>query len=146
MDYHNDENQNPITPGPSTRMPGTSNESHWTPFHAEVNTPGITIDLDRFDDNDLCVLATRALNTIKQQGIQHIHPFLQQPRQPDVFENAKIEQIICAGLKPQYDGSPEKLLPTLNLIHIRRKMKFGTLPHLWNKTMKKSILFSIFPS
>jgi hypothetical protein len=43
------------------------------------------------------------------------------PRQPDMCENAKVEQIICSGLKPAYDGSSARLLPTLNLIHIRRK-------------------------
>jgi hypothetical protein len=42
-------------------------------------------------------------------------------RQPDMWENAKVEQIICSGLKPAYDGSSERLLPTLSLIHIRRK-------------------------
>jgi hypothetical protein len=39
----------------------------------------------------------------------------------NISDNAKIEQIICSGLHPKYDGSPSSLLPTLNLIHIRRK-------------------------
>jgi hypothetical protein len=39
----------------------------------------------------------------------------------DIWENAQIEQVMCAGLKPLYDGSPERLLPTLQLIHIRRQ-------------------------
>jgi hypothetical protein len=48
------------------------------------------------------------------------------PRPPvssvhDIWENARIEQVMCTGLKPPYDGSPEQLLPTLNLIHIRRQ-------------------------
>jgi hypothetical protein len=38
---------------------------------------------------------------------------------PDMWDNAKVEQIICAGLKPVYDGSPDKLIQTMNLIHIR---------------------------
>jgi len=41
-------------------------------------------------------------------------------RLPDMWENEKVE-IICAGLKPPYDGTPDKLIPTLNLIHIRRQ-------------------------
>lgn len=43
------------------------------------------------------------------------------PRPADMWENAKIEQIICAGLKPPYDGSPDLLIPTMNLINIRRR-------------------------
>jgi hypothetical protein len=42
-------------------------------------------------------------------------------RQFDAFGNAKYEQIACLGLKPPYDGSPSDLIPTLNLIHIRRQ-------------------------
>jgi hypothetical protein len=38
-----------------------------------------------------------------------------------MWENAKVEQIICSGLKHPYDGSPDALIPTLNLIHIRRR-------------------------
>jgi hypothetical protein len=42
-------------------------------------------------------------------------------RVPDMWDNAKIEQYMCAGLKTLYDGSPDRLIPTLNLIHIRRQ-------------------------
>jgi hypothetical protein len=42
-------------------------------------------------------------------------------RMPDMWENAKVEQIICAGLKPPYDGTADNLIPTLNLINIRRR-------------------------
>jgi hypothetical protein len=42
-------------------------------------------------------------------------------RPSDMWDNAKVEQIICPGLKPLYDGSPEKLTPTMNLIIIRRR-------------------------
>jgi len=42
-------------------------------------------------------------------------------KQFDMWENAKVEQIICAGLKPAYDGTPDNLIPTLNLINIRRR-------------------------
>jgi len=55
-----------------------------------------------------------------------INPPRTPPRPPvysvhDIWENARIEQVMCTGLKPHYDGSPEQLLPTLNLIHIRRQ-------------------------
>jgi hypothetical protein len=42
-------------------------------------------------------------------------------RTPDMWENAKVKQIICAGLKPPYDGNADNLIPTLNLINIRRR-------------------------
>jgi len=42
-------------------------------------------------------------------------------RTPDMWENPKVEQIICAGLKPPYDGNADNLIPTLNLINIRRR-------------------------
>ena len=42
-------------------------------------------------------------------------------RIPDMWENAKVEQIICSGLKPPFDGSAENLIPTLNLINIQRR-------------------------
>jgi hypothetical protein len=122
MDNPTDENHNPITPGPQNR--GREQES--SPF---AGTTGISSprtrssrNFDDLDDNELCVLATMALNTIRQRGIPHVFPVTPSPpKQPDIFENAKVEQIICSGLKPPYDGAPEKLLPTLNLIHIRRK-------------------------
>jgi hypothetical protein len=40
---------------------------------------------------------------------------------PDIFDNAKYEALACIGLKPRYDGSPKDLLPTLDLIDVRRK-------------------------
>eukprot|EP00590_Aulacoseira_subarctica_P005156 CAMPEP_0172437828 /NCGR_PEP_ID=MMETSP1064-20121228/72466_1 /TAXON_ID=202472 /ORGANISM="Aulacoseira subarctica , Strain CCAP 1002/5" /LENGTH=256 /DNA_ID=CAMNT_0013186333 /DNA_START=673 /DNA_END=1443 /DNA_ORIENTATION=- len=40
---------------------------------------------------------------------------------PDMFDNAKYEALACAVLKPRYDGSPKELLPTLDLIDVRRK-------------------------
>jgi hypothetical protein len=41
--------------------------------------------------------------------------------QPDAFDNAKHELITCAGLKPRCNSSPNDLILTLNLIHIRHQ-------------------------
>jgi hypothetical protein len=38
----------------------------------------------------------------------------------DIYDNARFEQITCTGLPQKYDGSPDNLIPTLNLIHICR--------------------------
>jgi hypothetical protein len=120
MDPQTDENQNPVTLGPFNRNSTSTNASQQHPSQTKARSNHIHGNFDQLDDNELCVLATMALNTIRQRGIPHVFPLLQQPKQPDMFDNAKIEHIICAGLKPPYDGSPEKLLSTLNLIQIRR--------------------------
>jgi hypothetical protein len=104
-DLQTNKNQAPVTPGLTSYHNNNSN-------------------YDDLNNSELCVLTALALNTIKECGIPHVLPFTQQqPRQPDIFKNAKIEQIICSGLKPQYDRSPDKLLQTLNLIHIHHKNK-----------------------
>jgi len=48
----------------------------------------------------------------------------------DAFDNAKSEQIECMGLKPHYDGSPTKLILTLNIVYIIvDNMKHIIQPH-----------------
>jgi hypothetical protein len=42
-----------------------------------------------------------------------------------MWENAKVEKIICSGLQPPYDRSSDKLIPTLNLFTSGIKMKSG---------------------
>jgi hypothetical protein len=117
MDVPNDKNQTPITPGPPSQT--QAHNSHCNDASTSQN-PSKTSNrnFDDLDDHELCVLATMALNTIKQPGIPHIFPLLQQPKKPDIFEYMMIKQIICSGLKPPYDGSPDKVLETSNLIHI----------------------------
>jgi hypothetical protein len=62
-------------------------------------------------------------------------PILNQPLQqlvtsrditPDIYSNARFEQIACAGLSVKFDGTAENLIPTLDLIHICR------LNEVWN--------------
>jgi hypothetical protein len=85
------ENQIPVTGGLSTNRLSSHSNSNF----------------DDLNDTELCGLARFALNITVQ---------LTQPQQPDFFDNAKIEQIICSGLKLQYDGSPDKLLQTLRTL------------------------------
>jgi hypothetical protein len=57
----------------------------------------------------------------------------------------RIEQIICSGLKPPYDGSSERLLLTLQLIHIRRQNEVwspATYLQQGNKTIDLVLQFS----
>jgi hypothetical protein len=81
-----------------------------------------------FTDQDLSRLIHAAATALRVRGLPPVPAssppppqVLHQPCGPDMWDNAKIEQIICTGLKPQYDCTPDKLLPTLNLIHIRRR-------------------------
>jgi hypothetical protein len=48
-------------------------------------------------------------------------PYPPSARQPDMWDNAKVKQIICAGIKPAYNGFPDQIIPTLNLINIHRR-------------------------
>jgi len=52
-------------------------------------------------------------------------PLPSPPRQPpaitpDFFSNAKYEDIVCKPFKPQFDGTPDNLVPFLNRLDIRR--------------------------
>jgi hypothetical protein len=58
------------------------------------------------------------LNLLPQQNQGSLPP---PSRSSDMWENVKIEQIICSGIKPIYDGTPDNLIPTLNSIQIRRR-------------------------
>jgi hypothetical protein len=40
---------------------------------------------------------------------------------PDIYDNARFEQIACAGLTPKYKGSPDQLILTLNLINLHHQ-------------------------
>jgi len=109
-------------------------------IHGSVTpAPAQAVDaLSTINDDDLLALATRALGALRHRGLtRHLpiapatlfslpiqypsRPFTPAPCQPDMWENAKIEKIICAGLSPPYDGSSDTLIPTLNRIHIQQK-------------------------
>jgi hypothetical protein len=99
------ENQHTVIPGYQTPLPGTQRPANFK-------------DLN---DDELQVLVSLAINTLRDRGIAvpgMVPPML---KTPDIFDNAKFEQIACAGLDTRYDGSPERLIPTLNAIHIRRQ-------------------------
>jgi hypothetical protein len=110
----------PTVPGPAI-TPTAVRRSEIDPF-------------SKFADQDLTHLISVALNALQARGLPPLPQLTQPPpsqqltlpapppaRVFDMWDNAKVEQIICAGLKPQYDGSPEKLIPTLNLINLRRR-------------------------
>jgi hypothetical protein len=104
------ENQVPITPGHQSGAGSTF-----------LHRPSAQENFRDLDDNELQVLVTLALNTLRDRGV-HLPPILPSaPKTPDIFDNARFEQIACAGLQEKYDGRPDSLIPTLNAIHIRRQ-------------------------
>jgi hypothetical protein len=104
-----DENRSPVTPGQSS---ATS-----TPF---LHRPTSSSNFNDLNDEELQVLTSLALNALRTRGIS-MNAIPHVPKVPDIFDNAKYEQIACAGLQPKYNGSPDELIPTLNMIHIRRQ-------------------------
>jgi hypothetical protein len=101
----NNENQFSVTPGYQIPLPGSQRPEKFR-------------DLN---DDELQVLVSLAINTLRDRGLTIPSMVPQASRTPNIYDNAKFEQIACAGLEPKYDGSPEKLIPTLNAIHIRRQ-------------------------
>jgi hypothetical protein len=104
-----DENRSPVTPGQSS---ATS-----TPF---LHRPTSSANFNDLNDEELQVLTSLALNALRTRGIS-MNAIPHVPKVPDIFDNAKYEQIACAGLQLKYNGSPDELIPTLNMIHIRRQ-------------------------
>jgi hypothetical protein len=104
------ENQAPVTPGHHGAGPSTILQDQ--------------LRRDKFQDLDneeLKILASLAVNTLRDRGIMYSTVISPAPKPPDMFDNAKFEQIACAGLKPPYNGSSSDLIPTLNAIHFRRQ-------------------------
>jgi len=101
-----------------------------TPRHQRAQTSNDEL-FSELGDRDLSAIIQAAALALQNRGwppppslLPHASlagPSSFPQRVPDMWDNAKVEQIICAGLKQVYDGSQEKLLPTLNLIQIRRK-------------------------
>jgi hypothetical protein len=102
--------QFPITPGQP--------DIPTTPF---LRRPTDQRDFQNLNNEELQVLATLTLNALKDRGISFPPIPYSVPKHPDIFDNAKFEQIACAGLQPKYNGSPDELIPTLNAIHIQRQ-------------------------
>ncbi len=77
-------------------------------------------NFSELNNDELFALVTLANKTLKERGAATTSPQAN-PKEPDIYDNAKFEQIACAGLQPKYDGTADKLIPILNLIHIRRQ-------------------------
>lgn len=88
-------------------------------------------------NNELQLLAQYALTTLKSRGLPiPLHPSESPIVSPptltlsiskvytakmDIYHISRCEQIACTCLLSKYDGSPNQLSPTLNLIHLHRQ-------------------------
>jgi hypothetical protein len=59
------------------------------------------------NDEKLQVLVSLAINTSRDRGLPVPSTILPAIKVPDIYDNAKFEQIACSGLDPKYNGSPE---------------------------------------
>jgi hypothetical protein len=86
-----------------------------------IRHPAEEPNLRNLNDEELQLLIMMAINTLRNRGVSFPMSVPAAPKVPDIFDNAKFEQIACNGLQPKYNGSPEELIPTSNVIHIRRQ-------------------------
>lgn len=93
----NRENQNPVTPG------HINNENP-----SFLSRPQQHENFRDLDNDELQVLISLAINTLKDRGVSPPLTATVTPKAPDIFDNARFEQIACAGLQPKYNGSPAK--------------------------------------
>jgi hypothetical protein len=77
-------------------------------------------NFNTLSNDELFVLASLANKALQERGATST-PSSISSKLPDMFDNAKFEQIACTGLKPRYDGTADALIPFLNSIHIRRQ-------------------------
>ena len=98
------------------RTPAAESERDASAFLRRPNSDKFS----ELNDDELLVLASLATKTLRDRGA-YTAQLTALSKTHDVWDNAKLEQIICNGLKPRYDGSPSNLIPTLNMIHIRRQ-------------------------
>jgi hypothetical protein len=90
--------------------PSVNTNSSSTPVH-QISPEQLELLLQRFRQQQDTI--DRLLG---QQGRQSNYA-----KSPDYYNIAKYEDIICKGIKPAYDGSPDNLIPFLNRIDIRRQ-------------------------
>jgi hypothetical protein len=82
------ESQTPVTPGLSGTEPD--------PFICRPSGQNIFQDLI---NDELQVLVTLAINALHGRGISVLPSGPPAPKVPNIFNNAKFEQIACAGLQ-----------------------------------------------
>jgi hypothetical protein len=91
-------NQEPITPFGTRATPDASLFLRRLPPQQDI--AGMT-------DEELVNLMSVAASALRDRGSPSFLPPSQSLKVPDIFDNAKYEQIACAGIKPHYDGSPQ---------------------------------------
>jgi hypothetical protein len=145
----------PLAPTPTNdraQCPPAFSPIRGSPFQISISRD--TSSIRDLGDEDLCALATDTLSAMRTRGLpppevpilhfgslasssppNHRRTYsgpvgfsssVGAKLMPDIYANAHFEQIACAGLATKFDGSSEQLIPTLDLIHIRR------INEVWN--------------
>jgi hypothetical protein len=80
------------------------------------------LSVNDLDDTALSLLSNAIMAAMSTRGLSNMpQSIVSSSGKPDIYDNARFEQIACAGLQQKYDGSPDQLIPTINLVHIRRQ-------------------------
>lgn len=75
-----------------------------------------------FNNDELFILVSLASKALQERGAATATSSIPS-KTPDMFDNARFEQLACTGLKPRYKGTADALIPFLNSIHIRHQNK-----------------------
>jgi hypothetical protein len=77
------------------------------------------LSVNDLDDTALSLLSNAIMEAMSTRGLSNMpQPIVSSSGKPDIYDNARFEQIACTGLQQKYDGSLDRLIPTINLIHI----------------------------
>jgi hypothetical protein len=83
--------------------------------------------VEQLSDAELQTMASVFLQTMRSRGLSLLSLPIITPPKSDIYDNARFEQSACAGLSQKYDGTPDPLIPTLNLIYLCRQNE------VWNE-------------
>jgi hypothetical protein len=82
---------------------------------------------NNLNNDELFVLASLANKALQERGATTATSSIPS-KTPDMFDNAKFEQIACTGLKPRYKGTADALIPFLNsIIFVVRGLVSGNI-------------------
>jgi hypothetical protein len=74
---------------------------------------------DTLGDQEVQLILALTFDALKARGLPLPSSLPSSAVKNDIYNNTGFKQIACAGLPQKYDRSPDNLIPTLNLIHIR---------------------------
>jgi hypothetical protein len=113
--------QNSTSVTPSDQRTASIRTSLPAQFSPISNQRSNLSQVEQLSDAELQTMASVFLQTMRSCGLSLPSLPIIMPPKSDIYDNARFEQIACAGLSQKYDGTLDPLIPTLNLIHLRRQ-------------------------